>query len=378
MSVFGKTTELPPASLDHSALVRLPLGVYLSVLFGLLFFSCGGPPSTPGEAGSVADNLPPPKYKLIFVIHGDGGYLFHDTAGNDYRADLEALAGAQKVAERNPEAEVFIFHEKRRRHTLFIFPRRDGEFFYFRNGRLLARESYWRDQGESRFAPEIALYDRFRAEESLSQTRFFLYFGHEIPEINGRDYDASYRDRPFIVDDLARELRHFLPDSTRFDLIMLSTCFNGTPHTISALSSYARYIIASPGNLHLSYLDLLPFENLDSGLQGNDISTFANECARVSFERLTKVVQTEVTIAVYDIDRVQPYVHAVNSHYDRTLDSTATLATTSFVHCDCAEDTMYVLPTMNDGLEMLFRPARFGRSAHKQSHSGWECLRILK
>lgn len=371
-------TEDRSFSRDRHAGVRRIFRAYHWAVLGLLFFACSGPPSAPGENGSVADNLPPPKYKLIFVIHGDGGYLFHDTIGNDYRADIEALAGAQKVAERNPDAEVFIFHEKHRRHTLFIFPRRDGEFYYYRHGRLIARELYWRDHGDSRFFPEITLYDRFRVEEPSSLTRFFFYFGHEIPEINGRDYDVSYRDRSFTVNDLAIGLQHFLPDSTRFDLMMLSTCFNGTPHTISALSSFARYIIASPGNLHLSYLDLSPFENLDSGLHGNNIAGLAKKCAQVSFDRLTEVVQTEVTVAVYDVDRVQSYVRAVNSQYDRTLDSTATLALTSLEHCDCADYASYVLPTMGDGLEILFRPSRFGRSAHKQSHSGWECRKILK
>ena len=29
--------------------------------------------------------------------------------------------------------------------------------------------------------------------------------------------------------------------------------------------------------------------------------------------------------------------------------------------------------TMRDGVEVLFRPARFGRARNKQDHSGWEC-----
>ncbi len=382
MSAFGKTTEDHLVSRDNHARVRHPNSAYhwvvLGVVLGLLLFACSSPPPAPGETDSIVETLPLPKYKLIFIIHGDGGYLFHDTAGNKHRADEVALAGARKVAEQNAQAEVFIFHEKHRRHTLFVFPRRDGEFYYYRNGRLLARESYWRNQGESRVAPEIALYDRFRAEESLLPTRLFFYFGHEIPEIGGRGYDASYRDRPFTVDDLAGGLQQFIPDSTRFDLIVLSTCFGGTPRTIAALSSYARYIIASPGNLHLAYLDLLPFENLEAGLRDNDISAFGKECARSSFDRLSKVVQTEVTVAFYDVDLVQPYLHAVDSLYNRTLSATTKKATTSIQHCDCAEDTAYVLPTMSDGLDILFRPARFGRSAHKKDHSGWECLRILR
>jgi hypothetical protein len=30
-------------------------------------------------------------------------------------------------------------------------------------------------------------------------------------------------------------------------------------------------------------------------------------------------------------------------------------------------------PTMNDGVSVLYRPARFGKSKDKQNHSGWKC-----
>jgi len=47
-------------------------------------------------------------------------------------------------------------------------------------------------------------------------------------------------------------------------------------------------------------------------------------------------------------------------------------------HYECAEDPAYMLPGMNEGVEVFYRPARFGRQKHKQSHSGWECCRRLK
>ncbi len=324
--------------------------------------------TSPGEGSALS-----PSYILVFIIHGDGGYLYHDSDGNDFRADEEALAGAIKVAQQNSEAEVFIFHEKRRRHFLFVFPRHDGEFYYYRNGQLLVQESYWRDQGQSRFDPEVVLYNRFRAPERSQPTRLFLYFGHEIPELGGKGYDASYRDRTFTVDDLADGLKHLTPDSAKFDLIVLSTCFGGTPRTISALTPYARYVMASPGDLHLSYFDLRPFEGLDVGLRDGGVSAFAQECARVSFDRLAEDIQTEITVAVYDVDRVQGFLRSVDSAYDDALSALPAEATSSIEHCDCAEDSAYVRPAMSEGVNVLFRSARFGRSAHKQTHSGWEC-----
>jgi hypothetical protein len=351
---------------------------YCCLALGLLIFSCSPHPPLSREIALVEERAFAPNYIVVCIIHGDGGYLVHDSDGNAYRADEEALAGAKKVAEQNSQAEVFIFHEKRRRHFLLFFPRHDGEFYYYRNGQLLAQESYWRDQGRSRFDPEVELYDRFHMEARPRPMRLFLYFGHEIPEVGGTGYDASYRHRSFTVRDLVDGLQRLTPDSTKFDLVMLSTCFNGTPHTISELSPFARYIIASPGNLHLSYFDLRPFEELDVGLRDGDMSSFAMECARRSFDRLIKDIQTEITVAVYDADRVQEYVRSVDSVYNHALTALQEAKPTSIQHCDCAEDSAYMRPAMSEGIDVLYRPARFGRSTHKQGHSGWECLRLLK
>jgi len=282
------------------------------------------------------------------------------------------------VATQNPQAEMFIFHERHRRHALFFFPLRDGKFYYYRNGRLLAEEAYWRDKGQSRFAPEVELYNRFHAEEQPQLVRLFLYFGHEIPESNGAGYDASYSNRTFTVHDLASGLEHITRDSTKFDLILLSTCFNGTPYTIAALAPYARYIIASPGNLHLSYFDLNPFERLDVRLRDGDVSAFAKKFAHQAFDRLISDVQTEVTVAVYDVGRVQGFLHSVDSVYDHALTTLKGETPASIEHCDCAEDPAYVLPGMSEGVNLFYRPPLFGRSKHKQNHSGWECWRHLK
>lgn len=63
----------------------------------------------------------PPKYSLLIMIHRDANYVFHHTSGVAYHADEVALARARRVALANPQAEVFIFHEKPLRKTLFYF-----------------------------------------------------------------------------------------------------------------------------------------------------------------------------------------------------------------------------------------------------------------
>jgi hypothetical protein len=345
---------------------------------GWVLSACSVHPPALSDTVPLGASTHPPRQVVVCIIHGDGDYNFHDAGGLEYKADEEALAGMKRVAEANTQAEVFIFHEKPRRHFLLLFPRHDGEFYYYREGQLRAQESYWRDHGASRYDPEIALYDRFQAPAQPQPVRLFLYFGHEIPEIDGKGYDASYRDRTFTVKDLVDGLKSFTRDTAKFDLLVLASCFNGTPHTLSALTPYARYVMASPGNLHLSYFDLHPFESLDLGLRDGDVKAFARECAQRSFDRLAETMQTEITVAVYDVGRVQDYVRSVEGDYDQALAAWSGKTPADIRHCDCAEDSVYVRPAMSDGVDVLYRGARFGRQAHRQQHSGWECLTLKK
>ena len=343
--------------------------------FALLLSSCSSMRPARRAMPPVEESVLPPRYSIVCIIHGDSGYLYHDTRGNAYRADRETLAKAQRVAVRNTQAEVFIFHERRRRHFLLFFPLRDGTFYYYRHGRLVAEQSYWRDQGESRFGPEVELYSRFRVGEPPGQIRLFLYFGHEIPEFGGAGYDASYKNRTFTVDDLAGGLERMTRGSTKVDLVVLSTCFSGTPRTLAALAPYARYVIASPDNLHLSYFDLGPLERLDAGLRDGDVPAFAKKFARHAFDRLTEDLQTAITVAVYDVDRVQGFLDSVDSIYGHALAKLNGISPASVEHCDCAEEPAYVLPGMSEGVDVFYRAPRFGRSKHTQGHSGWECWR---
>ncbi|MDZ7721541.1 MAG: hypothetical protein U5R06_01635 [candidate division KSB1 bacterium] len=351
-------------------------GVVSCVALVLFLFSCSSVPLIHRQTALEKESaLPPPHYSMVFIIHGDGDYLYHDTGGRAHRADEEALFGAISVAVQNPQAEVFIFHQKPKRHTL-LFPRRDGKFYHYRNGRLLAKESYWRDHGSSRFDPEAELYHRFHLGEQSQLVKLFFYFGHEIPEFDRTGYDASYPKKTFEVHELADGLKRMTRDSTKFDLLVLSTCFGGTPHTIAALAPYTRTIVASPGNLHLSYFYLCPFKRLDVGLRDGDVPRFAKNYARQAFELLTEDIQTAVTVAVYDVDRVQEYVQSIDSVYDQTLTTLKGRNPVSVERCDCAEGPATMQPGMSEGVDVFYRPPRFGRSKHKRNHSGWECYKL--
>jgi hypothetical protein len=344
----------------------------------VLLSSCSANLPVQRDAQQAEDGGRPAPFSIVCIIHGDGDYLYHDTSGVEHEADLEALAGAQRIAQHNPQAEVFVFHRRPRGHFLFVFPLHDGEFYYYRNGRLIANESYWRDKDKSPFDAEVKLYQRFREGVQPKKVSILLYCGHEIPEFGGTGYDASHPDRPFTIQDFAGSLTGFRRDSTKFDLALLSTCFGGTPYTIGTVGPFARYIIASPDNLHLSYFDLQPLERLDLSLGDGDVHAFARRFAQRSFDRLTRDIQTAVTVGVYDVDHAQEFLRSAHGTYAKTLSSLKEMgeeAMTMMEHCDCADIPPYVLPAIGEGVEVLYRPARFGRSNHKLTHSGWECWR---
>lgn len=346
----------------------------------LLFSSCSANLSVQYETPLLDSSAQAVNYSIVCFIHGDGDYVYHDTNGKEYKADEQALAAAKKVAQQNPFAEVFIFHQKPRRHFLLFFPLRDGEFFYYRNGQLTANELYWRDNEKSHFQNEVELYHRFHVNANDEMVNMFLYCGHEIPELDVEGYDASYPDRKFTVDDLAIGLKDITSDSTKFDLIILSTCFGGTPYTINALKPFAKTIIASPENLHLSYFDLSSLERLDLRMRDGDVPLFAKRFAQQSFTRLTDDIQTEVSVAVYDVAAVDQYLLSVSTTYTKTLNtmkSNPQSLITLIEHCDCAEVPDYLNSTMNVGVELFYRTSLFGKSKFKQKHSGWECLRSV-
>lgn len=321
------------------------------------------------------------KYSLVFIIHGDGGYFYHDTNGNEFKADEVTLEKAKRIAKQNLNAEVFIFHQKPKRNFLLFFPLKDGEFYYYRNGQLIVNEKYWRDQAESNFDFEVDIYRSFRTGNQHEMLKMFLYFGHELPELGGMGYDASYPNRAFNVHNLARGLKEFAGDSTRFDLMILSTCYGGTPYTIGTLGTYANYIIASPENLHLSYFDLNIFEQLDFNLRDRDIHTFAKKFAYQAFELLSNDVQTEVSVAVYDVDGTQNFLDSVHNIYENsliTLRGETWSSPETVERCDCFDLAEYASPTISDGVVLFYRPARFGRLKHKEKHSGWQCWRQIE
>ncbi len=331
----------------------------------ILCASCGSqPPVEEPRPGEV------PSYSRVFVIHGDGDYHYQDTDGGKHRADEAVLAEARRIASRNPNAEVFIFHQKPRGKLLFLMPRKNGQAYYYRNGRLLEEEAYWRDKGITRFEPEIAIFEELTTTRSHPAATMFFYFGHEIPEFDGAGYDRSYPERSFTVPELVCALHRMRGEADKVDVVVLGTCYSGSPYTIGWLAPYSRYIVASPESLERSYFDLSPLENLAGPW---DPREFSVNFARNAFDRLDSDIQTGVCVAVYDAEAVQGYVDSIDATYSQALSSLNGRSRDTVKRCDCAGTAEYALPGMQDGVEVLYRAARFGRAKDTPSHSGWSC-----
>ncbi len=306
----------------------------------------------------------PLRYSLVFVIHGDANYLFHDEGGRPREADQVALEKARAVARANPEAEVFVFHQHDRRGVV----RENGTVELYRNAAMISKTGYRRDSGGMQ--AEIALYRRLAgAGDGADVRRVFLYFGHQVPELPQPGYHASIPRAAFGLRSLADGIEGFLPAGSRFDLAVLSTCNNGTPTAVTALAPRARYLVASPADLHLSHMATAALHHLERR-EPTEAGLLADDVARDAFLDLTQRVATIVTVSVYDLDMLAPQVSEATAELEARLAGDRPLEL-----CDCAEDPALAWVARSRGVTVYYRPPRFGRERDKETHSGLECFR---
>ncbi|WP_265765960.1 hypothetical protein [Fodinibius salsisoli] len=308
-------------------------------------------------------------YSLIYVIHGDGNYLYHDQEGKRLQADQQQLEEAISVARQAKQGEVFIFHQQPEERFLWLFPKKDRRFLYFKNGKHIKSKKYSPENNQRHFEKEAAFYHQFRS--STTSKSVFLYYGHEIPS---RKYKGYFQSRPqvnFDIEHFSAGLGLFLEDNGKFDLTVLSTCDNGTPKVVSALQGKTEYLLASPENLHLSHIDsggLLQLEQPD-----NSIAEISRTIAEETYDRLTNFLQTVVTITIYDMDGIQSTAEHLLTGYQRYSAGQADLSVEQ-ENTDCA-----TLPFWDDdsgnweGVEVLFKAPAFGPQANRVTHSGWGC-----
>lgn len=301
--------------------------------------------------------------RLFIVVHGDASYLYHDRDGTPHEADVETLQEAFDAAQSLPRAEVFIFHQRSHDPLFGIFPRDDGTFYHFRRGELQHQNTYRQTRSDSLRA-EAALVRSHRApapDSSLFTAA--LYYGHAVPERPRSGYHRSRPGAAFGMRALVEGLDRLHP-SGPFDAVVLSTCNGGAPPSVTAVAPHTRTLLASPGDLHLSFIDA----DILSALAPTDTpNAWTGQFAERAFDRLQDRVTTAVTLATYDLDQAASAARRMA----RTVAPDTSTTPTGARHVDCRE--VMDLPVDTTGVEVWHRPAQFGPQADRNSHSGWGC-----
>ena len=304
-----------------------------------------------------------PEYALIYIIHGDSDYLYHQN-GKAYKADDEALKQAFDVALNAKNGEVFIFHQKPERKAFLLFPKKDRTFYHYRNGDLVTMEKY--SPEDENLNKEFRLINQ-NYDTSVTKASLF-YFGHEIPNSGTVRYHKSLSGTNFNIDNFSKHLSE-LPYS--LELIALSTCNNGTPEVAQELSGKAEVLLASPQNLHLSYLSTNKILMKEEYPEISSLK-LANSIAKDSFEQLTSFVETEVALSVYDLKIVADYVPelaSISSEHNESLINSS--YGKDNLDCQDIEEFLPLLKT--NGVRAYYNSSMFGKRAQKNQHSGWGC-----
>jgi hypothetical protein len=341
--------------------VEMRLLCILVSTLGFLFLGCSSSSNmTDSSVESISKNS---DYSLIYMIHGDANYLYHDN-GEDYNADEQALQDALEIARKATSGEVFVFHQKPERKILGLFPKKDRVVYHFVNGYLLNKQKY--SPADGGFTTEAELYNFLSTADG--DRSFFFYFGHEIPTFSTQSYHSSQSNKAFNTDIFSDHLSLF---NTYFDLIALSTCNNGNAKMMAALSDKADFVIASPQNLHLSYLSLSKLELLENDPE-LETSLLADSLAKDSYDKLTSTLQTMVTVGVYDLSKINDYSSELAENYSDYLEDVS--AKPRFTdNIDCAKIPLLSSTINSSGVTLYYKSSAFGRKTNQKTHSGWGC-----
>ena len=180
-------------------------------------------------------------------------------------------------------------------------------------------------------------------------------------------YNESHPEINFNKELFSNSVEKF-SEGKKFDLIVLSTCNNGTPRMVSLLSPYTKYLIASPENLHLSQMNSTFLKELNKDRY--DPYSFAYSFAQNAFNHLKQNTLTVITISLYDVDKTKAYLQAVS---ENNSESTVSQPEYAISNCDCNSIKYYLKEDMENGVTVFYNPPAFGKNKNKKSHSGWGC-----
>lgn len=315
------------------------------------------------------------KYTAIYYVHADSDYLFHQSDGSPSQANEVALDKAIDVAKAARSGEVFIFHQKPERKRFGLFPRRQSEFYHYRNGTLLNHIKYrYTDENDSLLIAESNFYHTYHSRLHTSDHQaYFFYFGHEVPKDHDQKYHKSLPQIPVTIDTFASGLQGFLAPGQSYDLVVISTCDNATSSMARHLVPFSRYLLASPQNLHLSYMDIDAMSLLEA-TQVPAVHDIALQMASNTFDRLSNDIHTAVTLTVFELAMVSEYIEAFDDRVSAFEESTN--ADPYRENIDCAELPFFKPDIYLKGVSSFYRPAKFGVKSASGVHSGWGCKGI--
>jgi hypothetical protein len=281
----------------------------------------------------------------IYIIGGDSSLTYYQN-GRRYDGGDNAAAAAQRLATRCPRCEVSVFRYRARG--------RDQALLY-RGGRVVARANFQRRHA----GPDMSFEARWLSENSDGQGRpqSVLYFGHWIPDFQMPYFSST--GAQYSLSRFISGVSRFLALGEKFQLVVLSTCDNGSPYAAKELSGIAEVLVAAPTKLHLSMLrtdDVILLAESWSPLDT------AKKIVDTSFAAIDSFDSTEVGIAAYDLEEIPGSLDTIVRYLNSYESSDVGLRSV-----DCA-DLGYALPRPY----LRFRAHRFLRQ--RATHSGWACL----
>jgi hypothetical protein len=311
-------------------------------------------------------------YTVIYYIHADSDYLYHDRAGKPVRGNSKVFDTALHVAEEAESGEVFIFYQRSEKKILGLFPRKNSRFYHFQHGELTSRVNYRHsDKSEDFLTTESGLYHQYRARSGAADQRnYFLYYGHEIPEDEGTTYHRTNPGIAVNTASLSAGMQFLLRDGRRFQLVVLSTCNNGTPVMAEKLMPYTDVLLASPQNLHLSHIDSDRLDLLESDSEASPIQV-AHAMAGETSQRLEAEIETAITLSVYDFEAIQEYENELHSFAMEYVSAGSKQHFSDNI--DCNLFLLFDEGLFAKGVKTWYKPARFGRRSAGTAHSGWGC-----
>lgn len=314
-------------------------------------------------------------YSVTYLIHGDTDYLYHDSLGNALQADKEVLAEAKHIGKDAVNGEVLIFHQRPEKKILWLFPKKDRRFFYYRNGKLIDKINYSPSKlsDSEIFSAESRLYQQYASLSDSLRNNILLYFGHEIPYKNGQNYFRSSPDLKMNTDRFSNGVGSLIAGTgDTFDLLVLSTCNNGSPDMVHALSPHTRFLLASPQNLHLSHIDTYGLSVLEKKPRTGS-KKVGVKLADESYKRLSNTVETVVSLSLYNMQKISSYIQKADSAY-RSFLKNDFISDPGIENVDCKSLPLFDEEiNFSKGVLKWYRPPLFGRKADKENHSGWGC-----